>query len=609
MATHVVAPDPEPLPLPSGGAESAYRVAGTVLASILLLVALGVLAMGLRDDGILSAIVFIPLIGAFSMALLHPDDVRLHRGLAVTYTILVAIPILMMAFGGGGVTKYADPYLGSAGIIAAGLDKVPPDTKPADFAKNAPNNQWMYEQKLPWWRITNPPAPAPGEQYHTVLDASYHVGLDGWSFPMVLLTGIIFVIAALASFGIEKRTREYFAWFLILETAVLGTFCSLNYILFYIFWEMMLVPMYFLIAIWGGPRREYAAIKMFLYTLFGSIFLLLGLLYLYYNSGGNTFEFADVQRAVLLKHATLNPAHLKLVWLAIFLGFAIKVPVFPFHTWLPDAHVEAPTPISVILAAILLKMGTYGFFRVLLPTMPEETRYFTPLLAILGVIGIVYGALVAMAQDDLKKLVAYSSVGHMGFCILGFAAGNELGIGGANFMVLGHGIISAAMFLLVGVIYDRAHTRQIDAFGGLMEYMRLFTIIAYFASFANLGLPGLVGFWGEFYTLIGAFQAHYQSGAYNLMRVCACIAVLGMLTTAGYMLWMVQRVFLGKPNPRWAQLPDVSVREQITLWPLVVGMVFFGIMPGIMTGSFNGSLTVLTNWLVNWQAMIPHMTG
>lgn len=605
MATHVTTHhEPDPLPL-SGDGESS-GVATLLGRAVTGFIAIGALLWtfgNLGNDTVLSRLIFLPLFGAISMAVLTQSDTIAHRVTAVGYTVLSLILCLGMWWGLFGLEQYKDPNNTAARMLANPIT----DISAKDAEKLAPNTAWIYEAESPWWRITNPPSPTPGESYRVILDASFHLGLDGWSFPLVLLTGFIFVIAALASFGITQRTKEYFAWFLILQTAVVGTFAALNFILFYIFWEMMLVPMYFLIAIWGGPRREYAAIKMFLYTLFGSVFLLLGLIYIYFNSGAETFEFADLQRKFLAAHGTLNPAHLKLVWIAIFLGFAIKVPVFPFHTWLPDAHVEAPTPISVILAAILLKMGTYGFFRILIPLMPEETRAFVPLMAILGTVGIVYGALVAMAQDDLKKLVAYSSVGHMGFCILGFAAMNELGVGGANFMVLGHGIISAAMFLLVGVIYDRAHTRQIDAFGGLMEYMRYYAIIAYIASFANLGLPGLVGFWGELYTLIGAFQGEYPWGAFNLMRVCACFAVIGMLTTAAYMLWMVQRVFLGKPNPRWANLPDLSLREHVTLWPLVVGMVVYGILPGALTTMFNGSLTVLTNWLPNWSLILQKM--
>jgi len=603
MATQVTHHDPEPLPFDAGGSSDIMQMVGRVIAAIIALVGLVWTFGGLSDANVLQKVMFLPLFGAISMAILTQSDALFHRATALFYTFVSLVLCVAMWQGGLGLTRYADPNNTAAATAALPASAI----EAADAINAAPNTNWIYEATAPWWRITNPPAPAPGEDFRTIIDASFHVGLDGWSFPLVLLTGLIFVIACLASFGITERTKEYFAWFLILQTAVVGTFCALNFILFYIFWEMMLVPMYFLIAIWGGPRREYAAIKMFLYTLFGSIFLLLGMIYIYFNSGATTFEFADLQRKFLTSYASLNPAHLRLVWIAIFLGFAIKVPIFPFHTWLPDAHVEAPTPISVILAAILLKMGTYGFFRILMPLMPEETRYFVPLMAILGTIGIVYGALVAMAQDDLKKLVAYSSVGHMGFCILGFASGNEMGIGGANFMVLGHGIISAAMFLLVGVIYDRAHTRQIDAFGGLMEYMRYYALLAYIASFANLGLPGLVGFWGELWTLIGAFQGNYPWGAFNLLRVCACFAVVGMLTTAAYMLWMVQRVFLGKPNPRWANLPDLTWREHLTLWPLAIGMLVYGIFPGELSILYSGSLSVLTNWLPNWSSLLGKM--
>jgi NADH-quinone oxidoreductase subunit M len=297
----------------------------------------------------------------------------------------------------------------------------------------------------------------------------------------------------------------------------------------------------------------------------------------------------------------------KIIWLAFFLGFAIKVPIFPFHTWLPDAHVEAPTAVSVILAGILLKMGTYGFLRFNFPTLPEASHYFIPFMGILAAINIVYGAMVAMAQSDLKKLVAYSSIGHMGFVILGFASMTKLGYTGAQFQIISHGIISGALFLIVGVIYDRAHTREIDIFGGVAKNMRFYGLITGVATMANLGLPGLCGFWGEFLTLYGAFQSSWilPSGI-NLMRVLVVISAFGIIITAGYMLWMYQRVFLGPLNEKWAWLKDMDFREGITLVPLVVLMLFLGIVPQPLINLFNATFDML---IARLDAFRPIISG
>jgi len=467
----------------------------------------------------------------------------------------------------------------------------------------------QFLENRPWVTITDSLAKTPSEQEPALMKMDYKVGVDGISFPLLALTTLLSTIGIIASWGIKNRVKEYFSWFLLLEIGMLGTFVALNYILFYLFWEMMLVPMYFLIGIWGGPRREYAAIKFFLYTLFGSIFLLLGILYLYFSvaaaSGPDfvgTWDILDMQR---IAPEMLSLKAQKIVWLAMFLGFAIKVPIFPFHTWLPDAHVEAPTAVSVILAGILLKMGTYGFLRFNFPTLPEASHYFIPFLGILAAINIVYGAMVALAQSDLKKLVAYSSIGHMGFVILGFASMNKIGYSGAQFQIISHGIISAALFLIVGVIYDRAHTREIDIFGGIAKNMRFYALIAGVATMANLGLPGLCGFWGEFMTMYGAFQSSWilENGV-NLMRVLVCISAAGIIITAAYMLWMYQRIFLGPLNEKWASLKDMDYREIITLVPLVILMLVLGIAPKFLMIFYESSIGALVEKLTVYAPRI-----
>ena len=398
-------------------------------------------------------------------------------------------------------------------------------------------------------------------------NVQYLLGTDGISFPMVFLTAIISFLACLGSFGIKERQKEYYFLYLLLETGMMGTFLALDLFLFYVFWEVVLVPMYFLIGIWGGPRREYAAIKFFLYTLAGSLFMLLGILGLYFASTPHTFNMMEL---VKIPHGMLFQ---KIVFMAFFLGFAIKVPIFPFHTWLPDAHVEAPTPISVILAGILLKMGTYGFFRFSYPLFPQATVWFQPAMATLALIGIVYGGFVALAQTDFKKMVAYSSVSHMGFVLLGLAALNANGLRGAMLQMFNHGTITGGLFLLVGVLYDRAHTRDLNGFGGLGAKMPAYAGILIFFSLASLGLPGLSGFISEFLSLLGSYQ---------YSKVVTGISTIGIILAAAYLLYMIQRVLLGKLNPKWAELPDLHIREVITLVPLMVFILAIGIYPNLI---------------------------
>ncbi|MBI3785279.1 MAG: NADH-quinone oxidoreductase subunit M, partial [Deltaproteobacteria bacterium] len=381
-----------------------------------------------------------------------------------------------------------------------------------------------------------------------------------------------------ASFGIEKAVKGYFALFLLLDAAMVGVFVSLDFFLFYIFWELMLLPMYFLIGIWGGPRPEYAAIKFFLYTLLGSVLMLLAMLALYFSQTPHTFDMVKLMATPLpFSHDVAL-----IIWVALFIGFAIKIPAFPFHTWLPDAHVEAPTAISVILAGVLLKMGTYGILRINFGMFPDATVELAPyLLGALGTFNIVYGALCAMAQQDMKKLVAYSSISHMGYVMLGMAAFTPQGIDGAVLQMFNHGTVTAMMFLLVGVIYDRAHHRDINGFGGIASVMPVYTGMSALAFFAALGLPGLSAFISEVLVLLGAWQR------YPLLTAIGASAVI---LTAGYILWMVQRVFLGKTNEKYVDMPEINGRELFTLAPLAVIVIVLGVYPHAVLNLMTESL-------------------
>ncbi|MCC6847398.1 MAG: NADH-quinone oxidoreductase subunit M [Deltaproteobacteria bacterium] len=406
----------------------------------------------------------------------------------------------------------------------------------------------------------------------------YFVGVDGVSITMVLLTALLCPLCVLASFGIDKGVKGYFALFLMLETGMLGVFVALDFFLFYVFWEVMLLPMYFLIGVWGGPRREYAAIKFFLYTFAGSVLMLVAMLVLYFGAAPHTFAIPELAG----RGAVFDPRTQQLLWLALFVAFAIKIPAFPFHTWLPDAHVEAPTAISVILAGVLLKMGTYGLLRInygILPAATLDLAFWS--LAALGTFNIVYGALCALAQTDLKKLVAYSSISHMGYVMLGMAAFTPQGINGAVLQMFNHGTITALLFLLVGVIYDRAHHREIAGFGGLAGVMPVYTGVAALAFFAAMGLPGLSAFISEVLVLLGAWQRHP-----GLTIVAASAIVL----TAGYLLWTLQRVWLGRLDERYAALPDVDARELATLLPLAAIVLALGVYPHAVLDLIGASL-------------------
>jgi NADH-quinone oxidoreductase subunit M len=407
----------------------------------------------------------------------------------------------------------------------------------------------------------------------------YEFGIDGMALLLVLLTTLLGVLAFLSSWSaITTRQKEYYVFLLLLQTGMLGVFMALDFFLFYVFWEVMLVPMYFLIGIWGGPRKLYAAIKFFLYTLVGSVLMLLGILALYFINREGLFGWEGLGNeatfSILQFHqiGASIPSDLQFwIFLAFFVGFAIKVPMFPFHTWLPDAHVEAPTAGSVILAGVLMKMGTYGFVRFSLPILPQATLELLPWMAGLSIIGIVYGALVAMAQKDMKKLVAYSSVSHLGFVMLGMFALNPPGLNGSILQMINHGLSTGALFLLVGIIYERRHTRMIAEYGGISKQMPVFATYFLIITMSSIGLPALNGFIGEFTILVGAFARNW---------VWATFGALGIVLGAAYMLWMYQRVFFGPlDNPENAKLQDLDRREIGYLLPIVVLCFWIGLYP------------------------------
>lgn len=399
------------------------------------------------------------------------------------------------------------------------------------------------------------------------LNIEYYMGIDGLSVSMVLLTALLCVICMIASWGITKWVKAYFALFLLLETGMIGVFCALDFFLFYVFWEVMLLPMYFLIGIWGGPRKEYAAIKFFLYTLAGSVLMLLAGIAMYYLADGS---FDLIHMSVVLPQNPEAVALGKVLFIALFIGFAIKIPLFPFHTWLPDAHVEAPTAVSVILAGVLLKMGAYGILRICYPIFPEATQWFAPALATLGVVNIIYGAMCAMAQKDFKKLVAYSSISHMGYVCLGMAALTPQAVSGAVMQMFNHGTITAMLFLLVGVVYDRVHHRDIERFGGLRLQTPVYAGVVMLAFFAALGLPGLSGFWGEAFVFLGALPT---------FKYLTITALLGIVLGAAYILWTYERVFLGPLNEKYKDLTDINARELVCLAPLAVLVIYLGVYP------------------------------
>ena len=507
--------------------------------------------LGFLGAHMLSIITFLPLLGVIAIFIAHLLNYREDKKLRTMVVVLMGVNLVFATWL---YVKFDTGYSRADG-----------------------NDGFQFIEHGVWIRSLN---------------VEYFVGVDGVSISMVFLTALISFVGALASYSVTEQLKGYFAMYCLLVTGMFGVFVALDLFLFYVFWEVMLLPMYFLIGVWGGPRREYAAIKFFIYTLAGSVFMLLAFIWFYLNgdatylvegqSVSRSFSIPELTRvAWASKGATiLGIAAVKLVWVWLFVGFAIKIPMFPFHTWLPDAHVEAPTAISVILAGVLLKMGTYGILRINFAILPEATQWAAPAMAIFGVINILYGAFCAMAQKDLKKLVAYSSVSHMGFTLLAMAALTPQGIQACIVQMFNHGLITGMLFSLVGVVYDRVHTRDLDKFGGLAAEMPLYTAFMGFAFMASLGLPGLSGFWGEAMTFIGAFPRY---------RLLTILAATGVVVTAAYHLWALQRMFLGKFREEWrkskylepfgGRFPEINAREIATLAPLAVLVLVLGFWP------------------------------
>jgi NADH-quinone oxidoreductase subunit M len=478
----------------------------------------------------LSVVTFLPLVGALFIMLLPGDEAATKRNARWTAWWVTVVDLVLTL------------------MLAARFDP-----SSAEF---------QFPEKKAWLAGT----------------ITYQMGVDGISLPFVILTAALMPLCILASWRvIESRVKEYMIAFLVLETLMIGTFCALDLVLFYLFFEGGLIPMFLIIGVWGGPRRVYASFKFFLYTLLGSVLMLLAIIAMYDQAG--TTEIPK------LMHHAFPPTLQKWAWLAFFASFAVKMPMWPVHTWLPDAHVEAPTAGSVILAAILLKMGGYGFLRFSLPMFPTASVDFAPLVFALSVVAIVYTSLVALAQEDMKKLIAYSSVAHMGFVTMGIFAATTQGVAGGIFQMVSHGIVSGALFLCVGVVYDRMHTREIAAYGGLVNRMPLYAAAFMVFTLANVGLPGTSGFVGEFLTLLGTFRINAS---------VAFFATLGVILSAAYALWLYRKVIYGRlEKPSLAAIRDLGVREIAILAPLVALTLLFGVYPKPVLDMSAASVTAL----------------
>jgi NADH-quinone oxidoreductase subunit M len=523
------------------------------------------------DGGIpwLTLVTFAPLLGAIALLFVPKEQDGVHRNGALVVSILTFAMSL---------------------AILLGFD-------PGAPAAPGPFTFQLTEGPIPWVES---------------LGISYFMGIDGISLWLVILTTFLMPIAIFSTYGdVKKHVKEYMICLLFLETGMIGALVSLDVFLFYVFWEMMLIPMYLIIGVWGAEQRVLAAVKFFLYTMVGSLLMLVSILYVYFQTGGEgSFLFTEMMQVEL--------SFTEQFWLfgAFFLAFAIKVPLFPFHTWLPLAHVQAPTAGSVILAGVLLKMGTYGLVRYAFPLFPDAVKTYAPYIAVLAVIGIVYGALVAMVQPNVKKLVAYSSVSHLGFCVLGLIAMTPMGLAGGIYIMLAHGVATGGLFLCVGILYERRHTKMIDDFGGIAKTMPMFAAAFMLIMFASVGLPGLNGFVGEFLTLIGASKSQFlwfdaplvwevspetgyhlveapffpmpdeqQAGPEFTALLFAAVAASGVIFAAGYLLWMYRRVMFGPlTNPKNENLPDLNGREIAYLVPILIMCIFMGVYPKFFLG-------------------------
>ncbi len=476
----------------------------------------------------LSTIIFLPVVGAILIAFLPGLSGRAIKWLAAVFTF-VSLALSIYVF------TIFDRSLGAAGVI-------------------------QFEEKFSWIPAVN---------------AYYHLGVDGLSLPLVILMTLLGFLVVLISWKIDLRPREYFAWLLLLETSILGVFCSLDLLLFFLFWEIEVIPMYFLISIWGTGRKEYSAIKYVVYTLFGSAMMLAGILSLYFTTG--SLNMVEIAQGGLAMMQSIMPA--AAIFLLLLIGFAVKLPVFPLHTWLPDAHTDAPTAVSVVLAGALLKMGGYGMLRLCVSMFPAVVHKYAFILVILAVVSVLYGAAVTLRQTDLKRLIAYSSISHMGYVLLGIFALGQVSLVGASLQMFSHGIITGLLFAMAGLVMHNAGERDLRKLGGLARQMPIIAIIFSVAGVAALGLPTTSGFAAEFLVFVGSFSSNVVSG----IQVYTILGVLGIVITAGYILWMLQRVFYGQVLERFNKAHDADILERVYIFTFVAVIMLVGIYPAILT--------------------------
>jgi NADH-quinone oxidoreductase subunit M len=473
----------------------------------------------------LTWIIFLPVVGAILIAVIPGLSERLIKWLAAIFTFFpLALSLYIFAI-----------FDRSSGAI-------------------------QFEEKLSW-------IPA--------INANYHLGVDGISLPLVILMALLGFLVVLISWKVDLRPRQYFAWLLLLETSILGVFCSLDLLLFFLFWEIEVIPMYFLISIWGTGRKEYSAIKYVVYTLFGSAFMLAGILSLYFTTG--SLSMVDIARGGMAMVQSIMPAAV-IFWL-LFIGFAVKLPVFPLHTWLPDAHTDAPTAVSVVLAGALLKMGGYGMIRICVSILPVVARQFALILIVLAVVNVLYGAAVTLRQTDLKRLIAYSSISHMGYVLLGIFALGQVSLVGATLQMFSHGIITGLLFAMAGLVMHNSKERDLRKLGGLARQMPIIAVVFSVAGVASLGLPTTSGFAAEFLVFVGSFTSTAVAG----IRLWTILGVAGIVITAGYILWMLQRVFYGPPQEKFNKVKDADILERVYMFVLVVVIMGVGIYPAVLT--------------------------
>jgi NADH-quinone oxidoreductase subunit M len=476
----------------------------------------------------LTTIIFLPVVGAILIAFIPGLSERKIKNLAAIFTFFpLALSIYAFAI--------FDRSLGAAGVI-------------------------QFEEKLSW-------IPA--------INAYYHLGVDGLSLPLVILMSLLGFLVVLISWKIDLRPREYFAWLLLLETSILGVFCSLDLLLFFLFWEIEVIPMYFLISIWGTGRKEYSAIKYVVYTLFGSAMMLAGILSLYFATG--SLSMVEIAQGGLAMVQSVMPV--VAIFFLLLIGFAVKLPVFPLHTWLPDAHTDAPTAVSVVLAGALLKMGGYGMIRLCVTIFPQVAKTYAPLLVTLAVVNVLYGAAVTLRQTDLKRLIAYSSISHMGYVLLGIFALGQVSLVGATLQMFSHGVITGLLFAMAGLVMHNAEERDLRKLGGLVRQMPIIAVIFSVAGLAALGLPTTSGFAAEFLVFVGSYSSIVVSG----IQLYTILGVLGIVITAGYILWMLQRVFYGPPLERFNGVKDADILERVYIFTFVAVIMLVGIYPAILT--------------------------